>query len=166
MQQDERYQDEPGLTPNQMAHLAEYDELNMFRDGLLDCCQNRYSLLCSFFCPFFHLGQLAQRLKFAPCFLFPAALIFAFFIVVRFDSPMTEAFYFLVWTGLIFLVRWQVRRYFRPNPGLLGDFNQLPGHLDDCCLGLWCGCCAIAQLSRHVGNYKLHSIPPSDADIL
>lgn len=145
------------LTANQMAHLAEYDELNMFRDGVFECTENVYpSCLCSFLCPFVHVGQLAHRLQVAPCWV-PPLIMLAFTALVIFrDSPLTEALYFAAWSAVIFVIRLKVRRYFRPNPGMLGDFSQLPGHLDDCCLGLWCGCCAIAQLSRHIGNYKLH----------
>ena len=145
------------LTANQMAHLAEYDELNMFRDGVFECTDNVYpSCFLSFLCPYVHAGQLARRLQVAPCWLPPLVLFAVFGVVVFFDSPLTEAIYFATWAGVIFTIRLKVRRYFRPNPGMLGDFSQLPGHLDDCCLGLWCGCCAIAQLSRHIGNYKLH----------
>lgn len=146
-----------GLTANQMAHLAEYDELNMFRDSIFNCADNLWpSCVCAFCCSYVHLGQLGHRLQALPCWVPPATLFVLLFIVLRFDSPYTEAIYFAAWVALIFVVRLQVRKFFRPNPGLLGDFNQLPGHLDDCCLALWCGCCAIAQLSRHVGNYKLH----------
>lgn len=157
-----RYQSTPqhhhGLTANQMAYLAEYDELNMFRDSIFQCTDNVWpSCLLSFCCPFTHIGYLAHRLQALPLWVPPALLFGLLYILVNFDSPLTEAIYFSAWTAVIFYARLQVRKYFRPNPGLLGDFNQLPGHLDDCCLSLWCGCCAIAQLSRHIGNYKLHS---------
>ncbi|KAJ8612930.1 hypothetical protein CTAYLR_006176 [Chrysophaeum taylorii] len=150
-------QQQPSLTANQLSHLAEYDELNTFRDGVFECTENVYpSCICSFCCPYVHLGQLASKLQLCPCWVIPALLFVVFFIMLRFDSPWTEAAYFGVWASAIFIVRHQVRKFFRPNPGLLGDFSSLPGHLDDFCLGLWCGCCAIAQLSRHLGNYKLH----------
>uniref|UniRef100_A0A7S3JR56 Uncharacterized protein n=1 Tax=Aureoumbra lagunensis TaxID=44058 RepID=A0A7S3JR56_9STRA len=149
-----------GLTANQMAHLAEWDELNSFRDGIFRCNENWWpSCLLSFFCPYIHLGQLSRRLEVAPCWLPPLILFTLAALVYFFDTPHNpwpEPFYFVAWAGLIWIVRLKVRRYFRPNPGMLGDFNQLPGHLDDFCLSLWCGCCAIAQLSRHVYNYKLH----------
>ena len=56
-----------GLTANQMSHLAEYDELNMFRDGVFECTENMYpSCFLSFLCPFIHAGQLARRLQVPP----------------------------------------------------------------------------------------------------
>lgn len=146
-----------GLTANQMSHLAEFDELNMFRDGVFNCGDNLWpSCICAFCCPYVHLGQLAHRLQAMPCWVPPIVLFACLAVMLCFDRPYTEAMYFAAWSCTIFLVRHKVRKFFRPNPGLLGDFNRLPGHLDDCCLNLWCGCCAIAQLSRHVGNYKLH----------
>ena len=145
------------LTPNQHAHLAEWDELHTFRDEVFDCRKNVFpSCLCAFLCPFVHLGQMASRLGVTPCWLPPLVLFFFLGLVFYIDRFVTEALFLLAWTGLIWAVRLKVRRYFRPAPGMIGDFSQLPGHLDDCCLDLWCGCCSIAQLSRHVGNYQLH----------
>ena len=70
------------LTANQMAHLAEYDELNMFRDGVFECTDNVYpSCFLSFLCPYVHAGQLARRLQVAPCWL-PPLVLFAVFGVV------------------------------------------------------------------------------------
>eukprot|EP00634_Sargassococcus_sp_CCMP2135_P010741 CAMPEP_0198655458 /NCGR_PEP_ID=MMETSP1467-20131203/8371_1 /TAXON_ID=1462469 /ORGANISM="unid. sp., Strain CCMP2135" /LENGTH=205 /DNA_ID=CAMNT_0044391465 /DNA_START=44 /DNA_END=661 /DNA_ORIENTATION=+ len=145
------------LTPNQLSQLAEWEELNSFRDGVFRCDNNLWpSCVCSFCCPCVHLGQLAQRLGVAPAWLVPAVLFSLLLLAYVVDVAATEALYLAAWTLAIWVVRLKVRRYFRPNPGPLGDFSQLPGHVDDCCLALWCGPCAIAQLSRHVGNYKLH----------
>lgn len=107
-------QDWASLTPNQLSQLAEFDELNSFRDGVFQCDNNLWpSCVCAFCCPCVHLGQLARRLGVAPAWLLPAGLFSLLLLVYFVDFAATEALYLAAWTLAIWVVRLKVRRYFR-----------------------------------------------------
>ena len=115
------------LTANQMAQLAEWEELNSFRDGVFECTENMWpSCICSFCCQWIHLGQLASRLGVAPCWVPPVLFGSLALLIYFYDGVFTECLYLAVAAAFTFWVRLRVRRYFRPNPGVLGDFSQLP----------------------------------------
>ena len=66
-----------------------------------------------------------------------------------------QSLFFTAFVVLIYHARSKARARFASPPGLIGDFNRSPGDIDDCVLSFFCSWCALAQLARHVYNYKI-----------
>jgi Cys-rich protein (TIGR01571 family) len=49
----------------------------------------------------------------------------------------------------------KLRREIRSRYEIPVTYQALGNH-EDCCVSMWCGCCAVAQMARQTCDYKLH----------
>ena len=145
-----------GLTAHQLSAVCEWNELPYFRDSIFDCLDNLLpSCGWSFLLPCCVLAQLSEKLDIFP-FKLVAPVLTVLFLLGQIPSLVSfQSLFFTAFVVLIYHARSKARARFASPPGLIGVFNRSPGDIDDCFLSFFCSWCALAQLARHVYNYKI-----------
>lgn len=145
-----------GFTANQLAHLAEWTELTSFRDGIFDCFENLSpSCIWATFLSCCLIGQITEKLNVFSCKVVTSVLVLLAVLGNIPSLAFTQSIFYFSFISLLFYLRMKVRSRFHDSNSSCGDFSRNPGDVDDCCLSFWCSCCALAQLARHIYNYKL-----------
>lgn len=124
-----------GDVPYQAAPDVDHNGIRVrnWEVSFWECTHDFPNCLMSCCCPCISIGQIVARLGWADYFVIVLGLYLCEFAV----------FGLVTFLG-VFILRVRFRQTF-----------QIPGNVCvDCCAAFWCGCCAIAQMSTHVGSYR------------
>lgn len=118
-----------------------------WRDGLCDCFTNIFpSCAMSFFFQCVVLGQISENINFAPCGIVCCGYV-GLWILFLILSAYLAGFQWALWISIAFLI-WALRNHLRSTQRISGN------PLEDCFVSFFCQGCAVAQMARHLFQYR------------